>query len=94
MLQRGRSQSDPSSITEVRLGEARGAGKEKKKKGTLVGHLSAAGWWWWWGWGTGVTYVCHFRFSVIPLNLHATNVGYVVNVRHVAIVPRAVGPSR
>lgn len=38
VLQRGRSQSDPSSITEVRLGEAHRAGKEEK-----VG-VRVAGW--------------------------------------------------
>lgn len=41
VLQRGRSQSDPSSITEVRLGEAHRAGKEEK-----VGVRMA-------GWGLG-----------------------------------------
>lgn len=30
VLQRGRSQSDPSSIAEVRLGDARRAGKRKE----------------------------------------------------------------
>lgn len=40
VLQRGRSQSDPSSITEVRLGEAHRAGKEEKVGVRVVG----------WGW--------------------------------------------
>lgn len=42
MLQRGRSQSDPSSITEVRLGEAHRAGKRRGAViPLLVGHVSA-----------------------------------------------------
>lgn len=41
VLQRGRSQSDPSSITEVRLGEAHRAGMGGGIGKTRVGHLSS-----------------------------------------------------
>lgn len=40
VLQRGRSQSDPSSITEVRLGEALRAGKEEKKEWMRRGEVA------------------------------------------------------
>lgn len=109
VLQRGRSQSDPSSITEVRLGEAHRAGK--RGDGGGWGGVNAC--------EACVTWLIGLRWSAlvgqephdgaagarlhpsasaaIPLNLYATNVGCVVNVRHLlshayTLLRCAVGP--
>lgn len=94
MLQRGRSQSDPSSITEVRLGEAHRAGKRRRGEGGPyrmldICHLLITLRFWQVAAyethrsvGARLQPVTPITSAVIPMNLYAINVGCVVNVRH------------
>lgn len=86
VVQRGRSQSDPSSITEVRLGEAHRAGKRKGRgqRGDtwpVIISFCLLRRWQLHGMGVGMVGAGErgggFRQRPIPMNSHAADVGCV-----------------
>lgn len=73
VLKRGRSQSDPSSITEVRLGEAHRAGKRREGGGVGASVILSPGGW------VGKTSRC--RGSPANDHIRGDPIGFVCNKR-------------